>query len=478
MLKKTLIVLILSSFVIAVQPPAQEDNLSRYLPHGLTRPTACDPIRGELLHQDLLRLEQSLSHTRQLPLVNKPLFSPKLSTQGKEPRWRSLGPHGGYVIGMAANPQEPTEMFCLAGISSSGYCQLYITSNAGKKWNRRVVLNREGYDFAMDPKDSAILYVLTYDSLLKSKDSGITWDEIKFDNRFRGYYGKICIHPFKPKFIYLGGRAYSSGYGISRIAVCKTRNAGRTWEVQELDASATSGYVTCMAIDPLFPQILYAGGRIVINGRYKYMLYKTTDGGKKWASLDARLQFLPRCIAVDPNNSHRLYVASSWGVNRSSDQGDTWQMSQGSVAGYTVAVSPLNPEEVYAGDDGCIYKSTDGGVSWTRHAGGLLGFSTQLFLLDQKLFYVSSAGIFRSTDSGLSWITSHKGIRADRIPVISMASASPQVMYTEAADNAMFRSAKSGQNWKRLPYFERCDDIVNICINPSDADDLFILVGG
>lgn len=478
MLKKTLIALFLLSFVISAQSLPPQNDLHCRPPLSLTRPSACDPINDELLHQRLFRLEQSVSRTQRRPLVNESLSSPTLSIQAKEPRWRPLGPNGGFVIGMEVNPEDPNKMFCLAGFSYSGYSQLYVSSNAGQKWKRQTVLNRMCYDIEMDPKDPAVLYVLAYSSLLKSTDSGKTWEEIEFDTRFLAYGGKICIHPTNPKIIYLSGRWYPSGYGSSRIVVFKTKNAGKNWVVQEPDTSISNGYITCLAIDPLSPQILYAGGYARISGQYTFMLYKTIDGGQKWAYMEAGLPTIPQCIAIDPNNTHRVYVATTWGVSRSSDQGDTWQICRGSVAGYTVAVSPLIPDEIYAGYSSCMYKSTDGGANWTRLTGGVHGVSTQLFQQDHKLFYLSSAGIFMSLDGGLSWQTRHKGIRADSVPVISMAPGSPQVMYTEAAGNAMFSSTKYGNKWKRLPYFERCGAVINICVNPSDADDLFILADG
>ncbi|MFC2141767.1 hypothetical protein ACFLR7_02395, partial [Acidobacteriota bacterium] len=394
------------------------------------------------------------------------------------PRWRPIGPNGGNVIGVVVNHEDPTEMFCLAGISFSGYCQLYISTNSGKKWKSRAILDQYCYDLAMDPKDPAVLYILASKTLLRSTDSGITWEEIQFGHKFSGGNGEICIHPLKSRIIYVGGATFPPQGGAARPAVSKTKNAGETWELQWVNPNATFGSINCVAIDPEFPQIVWVGGFCLMSGLPKSGLYKTTNGGKNWTFKDSGLHTWPYDIAIDSTIPNRMFVSSQSEVRRSFDRGETWEASQSSVSGYSLIISKTNPNELYAAHREKFYKSRNGGATWTTHIEGLSGNNTDLIQVENDLFFASTAGLFRSDDGGLSWQPRYKGIRADRIYAIAKSATAPNIMYSAARDNALYRSTKKGVNWKKLPHFEYQNSILAINVNPKNADELFILARG
>jgi photosystem II stability/assembly factor-like uncharacterized protein len=73
-------------------------------------------------------------------------------------------------------------------------------------------------------------------------------------------------------------------------------------------------------------------------------------------------------MAVDPNQSQRLYVATRNGVYRTTDGGASWeQVLSGFVC--EVEVDPQDGDVVYAGPG--VYKSTDGGDRWTLYDEGM-----------------------------------------------------------------------------------------------------------
>jgi len=79
----------------------------------------------------------------------------------------------------------------------------------------------------------------------------------------------------------------------------------------------------------------------------------------------------------NPKQPERVYAATSAGVFRSDDGGQTWQSaSQGISAPNAVAIAldQRQPQHLYAATaDGTLYVSDDGASSWRASAGPSAG---------------------------------------------------------------------------------------------------------
>ncbi len=84
-----------------------------------------------------------------------------------------------------------------------------------------------------------------------------------------------------------------------------------------------------------------------------------------------------RMTVSDPKNPERVYAASTAGIFRSDDGGQTWNAaSQGMDAPYalTIALDPRQPQHLYAAaPSGVLYESDDGASSWRASAGSSTG---------------------------------------------------------------------------------------------------------
>jgi photosystem II stability/assembly factor-like uncharacterized protein len=60
-------------------------------------------------------------------------------------------------------------------------------------------------------------------------------------------------------------------------------------------------------------------------------LIRSTDQGKKWRALNGVLSVSVNSLAVDPTDSSRLYAATSHGLLRSSDGGETWSRANDGI---------------------------------------------------------------------------------------------------------------------------------------------------
>lgn len=83
-----------------------------------------------------------------------------------------------------------------------------------------------------------------------------------------------------------------------------------------------------------------------------------------------------RMLAIDPVNRNTIWAATTGGVYRSLNSGDTWFNAGFGPAGSNtntraIIVDPTNTINVMAGSEDGLYRSTDAGNSWTRIRSGL-----------------------------------------------------------------------------------------------------------
>lgn len=245
----------------------------------------------------------------------------------------------------------------------------------------------------------------------------------------------LAVHPDDPNTIYAG--AASGG-------IIKSTDGGTTWQpIFDDVAPAPMGAV---AIDPNNPDILYAGTGEANASSYSFFgvgMFKSTDAGATWSGIGLEdTRYIGR-IAIDPENSNRLFVAACGklfgtnaerGIYRSTNGGDSWErvlFVSDSTAAIDVALKPDNPNVVYAamwervrglnyrksgGHTSGLWKSTDGGNTWSEMTNGLpqgsnvgrpaIGVTPD----DPNYVYAIYAddpgyflGVYRSTDAGSSW---------------------------------------------------------------------------
>jgi hypothetical protein len=194
----------------------------------------------------------------------------------------------------------------------------------------------------------------------------------------------------------------------------------------------------------------------------------------------------PRDGVVYVCANHFVYGAT---VHRSSDDGRTWERSEGlglpEESGLTLERTwhlepgrPSEPDTLWLGGaPGVLFRSDDGGRSWevnrgllehpTRDrwnpgAGGLCCHSIQLDPDDPQRMYVgiSAAGVFRSEDGGESWTPANSGTAADFLPdpypevgqcvhKVLLHPARPERLWQQN-HCGVYRSDDRGASWERL----------------------------
>ncbi len=232
----------------------------------------------------------------------------------------------------------------------------------------------------------------------------------------------IVVDPLSPQTIYLGA---------AQGGVWKTTDGGKNWATRT--DNEVSLAIGALAMDPSDHLVLYAGtgeGNFSGDSYYGNGVLKTIDGGNSWTTLATPTFTGTRFsrIAVTPGATTRLFAATGKGLYRSTNGGITWtQMTSGvptSGAATDLAIDPVVPTTVYAAFWGQgIYKTTNAAAAaptWTKLAGGL-------------------------PTIGFSRIA------------LGLSPSSPQIVYALMADgsgnlvNKFMVTTNGGTNWTNIP---------------------------
>src|SRR2546430_2828358 len=171
--------------------------------------------------------------------------------------------------------------------------------------------------------------------------------------------------------------------------------ADGTWTPKTDTLASTA--IGALAVAPKDDNVVYAGtgeGALSGDSYYGNGILKSTDGGSTWAHVsgDFFAGVSTARLAVDPNDSNRLYAAiergrggarrvsppihSTYGIWESHDGAVTWTLRMAapavSLGATDIRLDPQNPTTLYAsfwGDK--IYKSTNGGATWSPIMNGL-----------------------------------------------------------------------------------------------------------
>lgn len=178
----------------------------------------------------------------------------------------------------------------------------YMSDDTGLTWRHQSDETMEDDWFegiAVDPKDSKLLYgsrgrfLSPIEGIYRSDDEGRSWVQL---NQYPNPH--VLIDPSTP------GRMYQFGgttYGIDGFM--QTMDGGSTWRSITPDDTGVSflhsGIVSTVALDPGYPDILWAG--MQYSG-----LWRSVDAGSTWEHLVGRTgTFGVSCysIAIAPNRT-------------------------------------------------------------------------------------------------------------------------------------------------------------------------------
>ena len=374
------------------------------------------------------------------------MLVPLCACRAPQPAWRNVGPGGGgWIQSVCASPHDPEELF--VGCDVGGF---YRSADGGQSY---TIHNTGLQDYWVEcivphPRDPRTIYLGCESGVYKSTDRGATWRWLR--------------DGFPPKQRY-------------------------RW----------SAPIGALAIDPEAPRVLYAGiGRPRRHSGGAGAVYKTRDGGRHWARVNAEGSLpddaLVSDLVLDPRDSRHLYLACQHGLFQSFDGGASWRPTVDGLPHRhvrRVALCQAHPDVVCLtlwsppGKppwQGGVYRSTDGGKSWAPCLEGLRkhvgkpGQPPQMTAnvdrivvhpRDPDVAYVGGVGwvnatLYKTTDGGKSWTeVTRRGedgnmergwitMWGPTVKCLAMSPLDPDVLYYGTSGHVL-KTTDGGQTWRQ-----------------------------
>ncbi|HEY8472186.1 MAG TPA: hypothetical protein VIL37_06060, partial [Natronosporangium sp.] len=384
---------------------------------------------------------------------------PGLQQDGEEPvaDWSLLGPPGGDVYDVAASPTDPA--IVLAGTAPNGTAggSLYRSTDGGDSWS--LVPGMAGtsvLDIEFTPDGTA--YLGTQAGIRVSDDDGASWRQIDLGIGSNQFVHDLAIDPSNPDTLWVG---VDDAFGTLPTVVLRSTDGGASW-VDRTPPLPAPISATGLAVDPTDPDTVIA----VFGGAFGGgAVWTTTDGGASWTDRSAGLPANPmRSVVYDGERllvgGGQLFGSQHVGLYESTNLGASWTPLHDSswpiLVVHDIAVDPADPDTLLVITDGSgVHRSTDGGDTWQLSVGGsgvLAGRAIRFAPGSSTTLYVgaSSLAVFRSTDGGDSFSQSAHGISELALTDIAANPTNPDelaVSFEGQNNGGVMTSANGGEDW-------------------------------
>jgi photosystem II stability/assembly factor-like uncharacterized protein len=361
--------------------------------------------------------------------------------------WQPMGPAGGDVRSMAADPRDPDSIY-LGTVDG----HIFASKDGGASWR---LIGRAGdradtvvMALMVDRRDSRRVYAATRvlgangGGIYRSDDGGATW-------RPSGLVGQavraIVQSEVDPKLMFAG----------TLDGVYRSRDEGAQWDRISPMNHADLRNFDSLLVDPRNTDVIYAGTF--------HLPWKTTDGGAHWQSVSAGMidDSDVMSITLDPANPDRVYASACSGIYHSDNAGEKWAKYGGipfpSRRTQIIRQDPANASIVYAGTTDGLWRTTNGGTSWSRITAP--GWTISAVILDTRragriILGVEGLGVYVSHDSGATFSASNDGFTHRQVREVVADASRPErmlLMLTNAVE-PIYATSDGGHTWNSISH--------------------------
>jgi photosystem II stability/assembly factor-like uncharacterized protein len=358
--------------------------------------------------------------------------------------WRQVGPPGGTVISLAADPNDGNRMFLG---TADGH--VFFSNDEGGHWQ---LLSRIGTGqddvithIIVDRRDPNRLYASSWalysggGGVYRSDDAGRTWNIIGLPHET---VRALAQSPTDAK-LFLAG---------SLTGVYRSQDDGASWVKITPDHHPDLNRFDSVAFDPKDNNVIYAGTY--------HLPWKTSNGGKDWFPVvkgmidDSDVMN----IIVDPANTQNVHAVACSGIYHSLNGGQEWVKYKSIPNIYRrtqlIRMDPTNAEVLYAGTTSGLWKTVNE-KDFRRLTPG--DWIINAMIIDQKnprklIIGTEREGVQISTDGGETFASANIGFHHQHISDVAVDREHPEraLVVLTFDSNAFLATKDGGNSWSTL----------------------------
>ena len=345
---------------------------------------------------------------------------------------QSAGPEGGYTNDIVKVDNTL--------IVSAGGGGVYISTNNGASWepsNEGLPLHPHVYRIASHGDN---VYISLYQGgVYRSIDKGSTWSPANNGADRLTFYS-----------LFTNGQEIYAGSADGKLYYSADYGANWSEKNNGLPGNPISGFVS-------YNSKMYVG---TADG-----LFESVDNGNIWNAINIP-GLSPNGIQSMTEYNGVFYVTNDGQMFVSNDNLASWILTP--LGGGSTLTNLVGYEGVVytTNSFGRYYYSSDNGVNWTMGQNTQTDSSANNILLsNDKLFMLTSEGVFESFDDGSSWTFNSNGIKAHNI---SALAANDTYLFTGTSENGIFRSSDNGATWTPI-------GISSTDLNSKSINDIIVI---
>jgi photosystem II stability/assembly factor-like uncharacterized protein len=243
--------------------------------------------------------------------------------------------------------------------------------------------------------------------------------------------------------------------------VFRSTDDGDHWKQISPKDSVEIHEIESLAIDPVNPDIIYAGTW--------HLPWKSVDGGKTWTNIKQGIieDSDVFSIIVDPKQPKVVYLSACSGIYKSEDAGGQFSGGVGVNKGQGIPSTarrtrvltqdPNNLNTVFAGTTEGLYRTFDAGKYWMQTTNSDV-IVNDVYVDPQNSKHVLLAtdrrGVLASDDGGDSFASSNTGFSARQITAYTSDVQHPANVYIGVVNDkeagGVFVSHTGGLSWTHL----------------------------